>query len=243
MATDFKSQYGMDYEQYINLYNEASAADPRFAGLNGFANAASSPGGAGARLNMSFDENNAGSNIALWNAMKAKDKRLFGDDGGISSAPTIDGVTVFGSMNEDMRNAKGGRWEYTGSRYNGDYAGTTGDGVSRGDPNVEAWTFRADPVAQPQENPGERMPDDPKPSGPTIYDSWDDYIRIAREETEGMNRMPFVGPNWQKGNPTYGDVPYNPEYSLEMFYPAAINDYRARLRDPLDGEQLTPFAG
>lgn len=237
--SDFKTLYGMDHNQYLALEQEARAADKE-----AFVRMEHLQPGTGGFYGM-YGDGSPASNIALWNAIKSGDKRLRREDGEFATRPEIDGAMVRGPFSPDMAASKNGQWVYAG-RTPDQYGAVQGSGddapTSNLRPGQEQWIFRANPVAPVQEQPVERAPDDPAPQGPTIYDSWDDYINIARAETEGMNRMPFVGPNWQKGNPTYADVPYNPNYSLEMFYPGSINDWREKLRDPLDGEQLTPVA-
>lgn len=239
---DFKSLYGMDYDKYMALAEEARGADDQYmnrasggyAGNYGWNTGVYAAEGADPRAN-----------IALYNAIKAKDKRLYGADGEMSAAPEIQGVMVHGPMTEQMRAAKNGQWVYAGATPNENAKGALASqwkdlGVDVPQ-QVERWVYQETPAPQVQQQQ-EPVKDDPKPQGPTIYDSWDDYINIARAETEGMNRMPFVGPNWAKGNPTYADIEYNPEMSLERFYPGAINTWREKMRDPREGEPFKPVA-
>lgn len=116
---------------------------------------------------------------------------------------------------------------------------TMNDGILDEGAQDTTWRFVAEDEKAPEAAPRQQMADDPAPQGPTIYDSTEDWIRIARAEDQGRNRMPFVGPNWSDGNKTYGDIPYDPLLSLEMFYPTAQNQFQQNNKSPYDGGLLS----
>ncbi len=120
---------------------------------------------------------------------------------------------------------------------------TMNDGILDEGAQDTTWRF----VSEKEEEPAPRQAlpaqDDPAPDGPTIYDSTADWINIARAEDQGRNRMPFVGPNWSDGNKTYGDIPYDPLLSLEMFYPAGQNQFQQNNESPYDGGLLSAALG
>jgi hypothetical protein len=214
----FQQSYGFSMDDWNNLYNEASAKE---GGL--LEQAMANQRGGGAYFGKDQDW---GSSYAMMKAIKEGNKALTGEDGRLGYSPEIDGVMVRGEMTGAMQNSRNGTWNFVGNDEKG----------------MPQYRFRANPEQAAPVMEQTRRADDPRPQGPTIYDGWDQYIDIARKETEGLNRMPFVGPNWQEGNPTYGDIPYDPLLSLEMFYPGARNQWRDKLRDPLEGEMLTPVA-
>lgn len=172
------------------------------------------------------------------------DKRLPQDTDLMARAPEIDGFRISGPMTNDMYNAKGGQWQFVGRKP---------DEWADWDPNSnpyatnvrheDVWMFRENAApAQVAQTPRKEAP--PLPASPkgTIYDSWEDYTTIARNDTEGLNRMPFVGPGGEWGRETYGNIPMDPLLALEMYYPEAMNQWGKKLRDPLDGALLDPIA-
>ena len=125
-------------------------------------------------------------------------------------------------------------------------ASYSSEGSPFGEPNLGEeyiWMTRPKP-APAAAAPVERKEAPPLPATPkgTIYDSWEDYQKIARNDTEGLNRMPFIGPQGDWGRETYGNVPMDPLLALEMFYPGALNEWGEKLRDPLDGQLLEAIA-
>jgi hypothetical protein len=176
--------------------------------------------------------------------MSRADSRLPQDTDLMARAPEIDGFQVSGPMTNDMFNAKGGQWQFVGRKP---------DEWADWDPNSNpygtnvrhenVWMFRENAPAAAAA-PAARKEAPPPPASPkgTIYDSWEDYQTIARNDTEGLNRMPFIGPQGDWGRETYGNVPMDPLLALEMFYPGALNQWGEKLRDPLDGALLDPVA-
>ena len=107
------------------------------------------------------------------------------------------------------------------------------------------WMTRPEAPAEAPAPPREK-PDDVPDRKYNIFDyspqGWDDYTEVARQETLGMNRMPFVGPNGAERGEGYQDIPYDPLLALEMIYPGASNQWREKLRDPLEGSLLKAIA-
>jgi hypothetical protein len=174
------------------------------------------------------------------------DKRLPQDTDLLATAPEINGFRVSGPMTESMYNAKGGQWQFVGRKPDewADWDPNTNP-YATGVRSEDVWMFRENapaPVAAP---PRER-PDDVPDRQYNIFDyspkGWDDYTEVARQETLGMNRMPFVGPNGAERGEGYQDIPYDPLLGLEMFYPGTSNQWREKLRDPLDGALLKAIA-
>jgi hypothetical protein len=76
-----------------------------------------------------------------------------------------------------------------------------------------------------------------------MYEDNDYWLDMARRSTEGMNRMPFVGPTSNRygintGQSGYADLPYDPLLVMEEFYPTRLQGWQEGLTDPLDGELL-----
>lgn len=136
-----------------------------------------------------------------------------------------------------------GFWAYQG----GKMMKSGGPDAAGSDPYAQSeyvWidqgpTKAAPAAAAPVERVADAKPDEARP---TIYDSFDSYIDIARAEDQGRNRMPFVfGGGYGEGQPTYQDVPYDPILALEQVYPSGRNAFRNDLTDPMTGDQLTPY--
>ena len=75
-----------------------------------------------------------------------------------------------------------------------------------------------------------------------IYDDDAFFMSNARRSTEGLNRMPGVGPynpNMLHSPTGYDTVPYQPLLAHEMMYPAHLNEWRGSLH----GAMRSPFTG
>lgn len=128
----------------------------------------------------------------------------------------------------------------------GDYQmlGFYDSGENNRDPQAQ-W-IKALPDEEPQvAAPAAPQPtyEDPAPVGPTIYDSMDDWINIARREDYGRQNLWPVGPGTVPGRTGYQSIPLNLDLAKEMFFPTAANAWRDKMRDPFKGGLLKDMPG
>jgi hypothetical protein len=99
----------------------------------------------------------------------------------------------------------------------------------------------AEPVAQRQDVP---LPPEYDPN--RMYEDDDYWLDMARRSTEGMNRLPFVGPTSNRygintGQSGYADLAYDPLLVMEEFYPGNLQGWQDKVRDPFEGGLLEQY--
>jgi hypothetical protein len=142
---------------------------------------------------------------------------------------------------------EGGNWMFSGKSMVGGRGNSGDDHYEAPDHEQGQWTWQPNQqMAAPA--PEEVAPREDKPLPPEydpdrMYNDNDYWLNMARRSTEGMNRMPFVGPRSNRygintGQSGYADLPYDPLLMMEEFYPKDLQGFQDKIRDPLDGDLL-----
>lgn len=146
----------------------------------------------------------------------------------------------------EMGGAEGGFWRFAGGGQSQDQ--TFGDDAVHPF-ETSQWVYempqqQAEAAPAPVDQaPREDITPPPEWDPNRMYEDNDYFMDLARRSTEGMNRMPFVGPQSNRyglntGQSGYADLPYDPLLMMEEFYPGNLQGWQDKIRDPLDGEQL-----
>lgn len=154
---------------------------------------------------------------------------------------------------------EGGRWEArrtTLGAQNPNLAamwnqGPEFQGATGTDPNEPTmdWVFvrdsgQAAPAPAPAQEPDQAPQTMPQQWDPNrLYEDDDYFLNMSRRSVEGLNRMPFVGPQsmrygFNTGQSGYADIPYDPLLAMDSFYPNFLQGWQDNMIDPFDGEQL-----
>lgn len=170
-------------------------------------------------------------------ALQSGDMVNFTAGDGVAPPPAIDG----------------GRWHFVGTQDGspimiGAAGGDNGYNPGAGNtPDMQTWQWVAEqPAPAPQQAPPpQRDPETtPQQWDPNrLYEDDDYFLNMSRRSVEGLNRMPFVGPQsmrygFNTGQSGYADIPYDPLLAMDSFYPNFLQGWQDNMLDPFDGEQL-----
>ncbi len=171
------------------------------------------------------------------NERRAYDPQLNGAQTVLVNSGAIpqDGWTFRGAGAPLDIDGQNGYWVMTGS--------TSAPGFSAGDnPGVmqtdNSYRFvstqpQAAPVARPVQEEA-APPPKAEDNGKTIYNDWDTYQTKARADVEGINRMPFVFPD-------YGDlVGLDRSRIADTFFPAAWQESGVQKTIGPNGTNIAP---
>jgi hypothetical protein len=129
---------------------------------------------------------------------------------------------------------EGGTWVFSGSNMVGGRGSSGDDDFMAPDQQQSQWIFQPQQQAAPQQAPQQQGPRPDVPAQLPIYDDWDAYRQMARAQTEGLNRMPFVFADSQK-------VPTDKQDAFSMFYPANLQGWQNQMRNPLFESDVPPL--
>jgi hypothetical protein len=127
---------------------------------------------------------------------------------------------------------EGGNWLFAGNQMVG--GGNYGDDYVAPGQNKSQWIYQPQQQAAPQQAAPQQGPRPDVPAQLPIYDDWDAYRNMARAQTEGLNRMPFVFADSQK-------IPTNQQDAFNMFYPANLQGWQNQMRNPLFESDVPPL--
>lgn len=131
---------------------------------------------------------------------------------------------------------EGGQWIFAGNKHIGGPAVSGTDYGGNQAMYSTTWEWMPDPVApQQQPAPAPQQQRQDVPAQLPIYDDWNAYRQMARAQTEGLNRMPFVFGDYQQ-------IPTDPQSAFEMFYPGNMQGWQNQLRNPLFESTEVPFS-
>lgn len=147
------------------------------------------------------------------------------------------GDTIYArpGMNPAAPEGANGFWNIAGTHQG--VGGVSGTDDYQPGYDVTQWQWVENPqqqAAAPQQAP--QAPREDVPAQLPIYDDWNAYRQMARAQTEGLNRMPFVFGD-------YHQIPTNPQDAFEMFYPGHMQGWQNEMRNPLFESTSPSFDG